>query len=332
MTLTENSISIQILDRFSKLLETGRLAHAYLFVGPKCIGKEETALAVAKLVNCENPTQGRFCGMCPSCRKIENGAHPDVHILDKDDSLIEPDEDKKNKSIKIEHIRALIDKTQMTAFEAKMKVFIIKDVEFVTLEASNALLKTLEEPSKNTLIILTTSLIDRVLATIKSRCQIFQFFPLSSETLKERFVNRNRFSEPESHFLAHFSEGCPGRIADGDHQAILKRRNDAIDQFIFSQNEESYVKTILSDRDKTAEMIHFLFCWFKDLMLLKRDVSRNRIINIDRISDLEKVKARYDFDECEAILGEIVKTRKALEENFNVKISLALLKEKKWKK
>lgn len=315
MMHAETFVSSQILERFTKLVEAERLAHAYLFIGPKRIGKGETALAVAKLVNCENPVESGFCGTCPSCVKITGGIHPDIH-------MVAPGGD----SIKIEDIRELLGQSQLRPFEAKVKVFIIQDVERLTLEASNALLKTLEEPSKNTLIILTTSLIDRVLPTIKSRCQIFQIFPLSNEELKKRFL-ADKFSESEAHFFAYFSEGCPGRISNGEHKDILKRRNDAIDQFIFSANEEPYLKTILSDRAQTAEMLHFLFCWFKDLMTLRLDLPKSRIINADRMSDLEHFKNRYDFEELEVILEKIVQTRKALEENFNVKIPLALLKE-----
>ena len=321
MIQTENLVSSQVLERFVKLLAAKRLAHAYLFVGPKCIGKEETALAAARLVNCENPTPNGFCDACPACVKIKNGTHPDVHMVAQGES-----------SIKIEDIRDLSAQSQLRSFEAKVKGFIIRDIERLTLEAGNALLKTLEEPTPNTLIILTTSILDSVLPTIKSRCQVFYFFPTSSASLKKRFLTDYHFSEPESHFLAYFSEGCPGRIPDGDHQAILKRRNDTIDQFVLSQNEEAYLKIILPDHDKIVEMIHFLFCWFKDLLLLKMDVPKNRIINIDRMSDLEHFKNRYSFEECEGILNEITKTRKALEENFNVKIPLALLKERIWKK
>jgi DNA polymerase-3 subunit delta' len=329
---SENLVSAEIVERFVKLLAAKRLAHAYLFVGPKHIGKSETALAVAKLVNCEKPISNGFCDTCSSCKKIEKGMHPDVHVLDKDDPLIEPDEDKKNKSIKIEHIRQMIDKTQMSAFEAKKKVFIIKDVEFVTLEASNALLKTLEEPTNNTLIFLTTSVMDRVLETIKSRCQVFYFFPLSRAILKQRFLTKEHASEPESHFLSYFSEGCPGRIAQGEHDEVIQRRNEAIDQFLFSEDNEPYLKKILADEAKTAQMIQFLFCWFKDLMLLKTHMTQAHLVNADRLVDLQRSSAHYSFEELEDILEDLVNARKALDGNFNVKIALALLKEKTWKK
>jgi len=332
MTHTETLVSSEMLERFAKLLEAERLAHAYLFIGPKRIGKLETALAAAKLVNCDNPSAGKFCGVCPACIKIDKGYHPDIHLSDKDDPLLEANEKNVNKSIGRDHIVSLIGKMQLRAFEAKTKVFIIKDVEFVTPDACNTFLKTLEEPPRNTLIILTTSLIDSVLPTIRSRCQVFYFFPLSAEELKKKFLAEKRFNDAEARFFAYFSQGCPGRVEDGEHKEILKRRNEAIDQFIFSANDDPYLKKILADRSQTAEMLGFLYVWFKDLMMLALDLPAERIINADRVNDLKTFKNRYSFEELENILDKIVQTRKALEDNFNVKIPLALLKETIWKK
>lgn len=321
MMHTEILVSNETLERFSKLLEAKRLAHAYLFIGPKRIGKTETALAAAKLVNCESASVGKSCGTCPSCVKIENSMHPDIRIVAGEEG-----------SIKIEDIRDLLAQAQLRSYEAKVKVFIIPDVERLTLEAANALLKTLEEPPKNTLIILTTSLVDNVLTTIRSRCQVFYFFPLSVNELKKKFLAEKRFNDAEARFFAYFSQGCPGRIEDREHKEILKRRNEAIDQFISSANDDPYLKKILADRAQTAEMLGFLYAWFKDLMMLAFDLPAERVINADRVNDLKTFKNRYSVEELETILDKIVQTRKALEDNLNVKIPLALLKETIWKK
>jgi len=321
MMTAEHFVSHDMINRFAKLLEIKRLAHAYLFAGPKRTGKSETALSVAKLVNCDRPTKEGFCDTCASCLKINSHRHPDVHMT-------APGED----SIKIDDIREILTQSQLRSFEAKIKVFIVADVDRLTLEAGNALLKTLEEPTKDTLILLTTSVLDRVLDTIKSRCQVCFFFPLSRETLKKRFSADQQVSDLESHFLAYFSEGCPGRIAEGESKDVLKRRNEIIDQFVLSDNDETYLKKILEDDRKTAEMIQFLFCWFRDLMLFQFNITKAHLVNADRVADLERSSRNYSFEELSDILDDLTKTRKALDDNFNVKIPLALLKEKIWKK
>jgi len=321
MMVVEQFVSKPVLERLAQAVSAGRLAHAYLFMGPKRIGKKETALAVAKLVNCERLTAGTFCDGCSSCAKINNGRHPDVHLLGQEEG-----------SIKIEEVRDLLAQAQLRAFEARIKVFIIADVERLTLEASNALLKTLEEPAKNTLILLTTSIPDSVLDTIKSRCQVMYFFPRERDQLQKQFVDADRLSEAEAYFLACFAEGCPGRVMPGEAKAILVRRNKAIDQFIFTREDEAYMKEILKDPSQVAEMLHFLFCWFKDMLVLKLDAGSAHVMNLDRTAELERMRDQYDFREVEEILNDIVKTRKALEENFNVKVPLALLKERAWRK
>ncbi len=133
-----------ILKRFAKLLVANRLAHAYLFVGPQGLGKSEAALSVAKLVNCER-NDGTFCDECSSCRRITSGNHPDIYRLDRGEE----------ETIKIEQVRELLSRTAFRPFEARRKVFIIKNIEDLTTEAGNALLKTLEEPTASNLLLLT---------------------------------------------------------------------------------------------------------------------------------------------------------------------------------
>ncbi|HOD11778.1 MAG TPA: DNA polymerase III subunit delta' [Candidatus Omnitrophota bacterium] len=322
MIATEKFASEMILERFAQALKVGRLAHAYLLIGPKHIGKKQTALAVAKLVNCERAAHATFCDACPACVKITSGMHPDVHVLGQED----------DESIKIEDVRDLLSQVQLRAFEARTKVFIIPNVERLTLEAANALLKTLEEPAKNTLILLTTSIPDSVLGTIKSRCQTLYLFPLGRTSLRDRLAAAGQVTQAEAHFLSCLAEGCPGRIPSAEAKAIVQRRNLVIDQFLLTRDDDMYVKDILKDPAQVKEMLHFLFCWFKDISLLKIDVESVHVMNIDRLTDLKVMKERYTFEEIEEIISDIVKTRKALEENFNVKVPLALLKERTWKR
>jgi len=123
-------INTVAMERFSRLAMNHRLAHAYLLVGPQDSGKTQTALSMAQLVNCESEAS-RPCGECPACRKIASGNHPDVHILGNDEM----------DSIKIEDIRFLLSRAHLMAYEARTKVFIIRNIELMTLEAANALSK-----------------------------------------------------------------------------------------------------------------------------------------------------------------------------------------------
>jgi len=311
----------EIVEKFASFLKSGRLAHAYLFTGSKKAGKSETALEIAKLVNCDDEKSATPCNQCSACIKINNGQHPDVHIFGLD-----------GEGIKIQDVRQMLSRVQLRSFEAKTKVFILKDAESLTLEASNALLKTLEEPTPDSLIILTTSSLEQILPTVKSRCQRVSFFSLSPAALKEKLIKDYKQEREVSHFLAYASEGCFGKIVDQDFKDIFIRKNRAIDEFVFASDAEEYLKEIAGDKDQTREALWFLFCWFKDLALTKLDVPQERLIHFDRSEDLNAIKKKYSFEDIEEILADITTATGALQDNFNVKVPLTLIKEKTWKR
>ena len=202
----------------------------------------------------------------------------------------------------------------------------------MTLEASNALLKTLEEPTPNSLILLTTSVLERILPTVRSRCQPVSFFPLGSNALKERLIKDHAQGSEVSHFLAYASEGCFGKIADQDFKDIFIRKNRAVNEFVFAPQAEEYIKEIAGDKSQAKEALWFLFCWFKDLALTKLDVPSGRLIHFDRSEDLNIIKEKYSFDDIEEILTNITTATRAVQDNFNVKVPLTLIKEKTWRR
>ncbi len=310
-----------ILKRFKEMRGQDRLAHAYLFVGPKGSQKVETALAIAKMLNCQGPDipEDGFCGQCPACVKITKGNHPDVMVLERGEDA----------SIKIEPIRALISRIQLRAFEAQYKIFILKDAETLTVEAANALLKTLEEPSKDSLLILTSSVIERILPTIRSRCQTVAFFALSSNALAE-IMMREGLSKEQAQCLSRFSEGCRGKAYDLWNKEFLKTKNAAIDQFLQGTITDADLKTLASDTQEGKDVLSILMSWCRDIFLLKAGAGEERMVHADRLSDLKRYAAHYTDEHLKEILQTIVRTRKMVDDNFNVKIPLMLLKEQLW--
>jgi DNA polymerase-3 subunit delta' len=320
------SINVSILARFAKLIAQDRLAHAYLFVGPKDVGKTQTALRLAKLVNCERNPNGKeedACGVCPSCVKIEAGNHPDVVVIGVGEE----------ETIKIARVRELIQKSQMKPYEARKKVFIIKDVENLSLEGSNALLKTLEEPAANTLLILTTSVLEKNLGTVRSRCHAIHFFPLSQETLSRKLKSDLALEEKASHFFSYFCDGCIGKAERLSQEGFFLRKNDIIDKLLLNRNNEIYVKEALADKDQTRQVLSVILTWFRDLLLLKNNIFDARlVVHADRMKELASVLPGYSFSQVEGIIDETVNTTKLLADNLNVKIPFSLLMEKIWVK
>ncbi|HOY10875.1 MAG TPA: AAA family ATPase, partial [Candidatus Omnitrophota bacterium] len=249
MTLQPALINQDVLRRFVQLVGRDRLAHAYLFVGPQCSGKTQTALGVAKLLNCDQPPRegdADFCGVCPSCRKIDSGNHPDVTLIQTENSRV----------ISIDQIRGVITRCQLRPFEGRKKVYIIKEAERLSLEGSNAVLKTLEEPVKDSVFILTTAVPERVLSTIKSRCHSVCFFPLGQDALMRELKNSACEDEESAHFYSFYSEGCAGKAQSLHEAGFLARKNQVVDHVVFQRDNEPYLKTLLADADKTQEALN----------------------------------------------------------------------------
>lgn len=162
-----------IVRTLKNALATGKMAHAYLFAGPRGTGKTSMARLFAKALNCEEGL-GHQCNQCQNCQEVANGTHPDV---------IEIDAASNNG---VDQVRDLIEKVRYAPIKGNYKVYIIDEVHMMTTGAFNALLKTIEEPPENVIFILCTTEPFKVIPTILSRCQRFDFSKLSYDEMSEK--------------------------------------------------------------------------------------------------------------------------------------------------
>ncbi len=160
------------LETLVKIAINKKIPHSFIFSGIEGIGKKLSALYFAKLLNCESGVQIP-CNICSSCKKIEKNVHPDILTLDTE-----------KKQITIEMVKEIIYFSQTNPFEGRYKIAIINDAHKLNQFASNALLKTIEEPNSKTIFIFVTHSLNRLLPTIQSRCIKINFSPLNNEDLK----------------------------------------------------------------------------------------------------------------------------------------------------
>ena len=162
-----------IIQTLKNAIVQNRIAHAYLFCGPRGTGKTSIAKIFAKMLNCEDKSN-KPCGKCINCKMVQNGSHPDI---------IEIDAASNNG---VDEVRNLIDKVKYAPMQGKYKVYIIDEVHMMTTGAFNALLKTIEEPPAHVVFILATTEPNKVIPTIISRCQRFDFNKVSQKDIEKR--------------------------------------------------------------------------------------------------------------------------------------------------
>ncbi len=280
----------RIVEFFRSSVNRERLAHAYLFLGPEGAGKTFLAKTLAKFLNCENPLKDGAlfvdcCDSCISCRKIDETNHPDVH-------WVQPG---KYGKISIDDIRLLQKEVFLKAYEGKLKVFIILQAQQMTEEAANSLLKTLEEPSKFSLIILTSVNLSGLLPTIISRCQIIKFYPRSPEGLRQE-------------------------------KDILIKKNRLIERLVQVREPFSAADVFnIKDKQELSAEIRYLLYWFRDIAVFKAGLEQTAIINSDRIKDIKSQAPLFPLRELEQIIAKIIEAHRLIEQNVNPKIALEVM-------
>ena len=189
-----------ITDTLKNQVRTGRLSHAYIFIGTRGTGKTTCARILAKAVNCEHPVDGNPCGRCPACLGIADGSIMDVVELDAASNN------------KVDNVRALREEAVFSPASVKKRVYIIDEVHMLTTSAFNALLKILEEPPEHLMFILATTELQKVPATILSRCQRHSFHRLEASDISDHleYIAKNEgfdLTHDASELIAGLAEG-----------------------------------------------------------------------------------------------------------------------------
>lgn len=300
------------VDVLRRAIRSGKMAHAYLFEGIAGCGKGTTALAFVEAAFCGRDDG---CGTCPSCRKMAKNQHPDLH-------LVEPD----GASIKIDQVRELQRELVLRPIEAPLKACIIRDADRLNPSAGNALLKTLEEPPGNALMILLTTNLDSVLSTVRSRCQLLRFAPLPEELIEEQLIAAGR-DGATARLAASLAGGSLGKAlgdedADTvDRQALLERlRTLSLGDTapLFASAEE-----MAANREQALKQLDVLASLLRDVLLIQG--GSGAVVNRDIMPLLEGEAARFSRENTLERITHIMEARQSLMRNANPRLTLDVL-------
>ncbi len=307
----------------TKSLKENKVSSSYIFIGNEGTGKKFAAIELTKAVNCLNLNKNlEACNNCYSCNGIIKQCCPDLKIV------------KTTKgSIKIEQIREIRKEIQLKPFRSKKKVYIIDQAEKMTLEASNCLLKTIEEPPHYAIIILICSKIDPILPTIVSRCQIINFGLITSFKIKELLLDKlNNLEKDRAEIISKLAQGSIGKAfkLSADKEYFIRREKmlDYLSTVIpgkYGDDIFAKVEKIISEIDRIEEILEMIKLWYRDILIIKNTRNQNYIINCDKLEILGRKSQIYSQKMLIDILDYLDQAEEYLMKNVNKRLILERL-------
>jgi DNA polymerase III subunit delta' len=318
----------RILSFLQDSIKRGTLAHAYLFAGPPHVGKMTLAIDLARALNCPGPDAP--CGTCGTCKRIGEGKYADVVIINKNSGR-DPKDRRKNTEVSIDTIRDFLQKgSSLPPYEGKFKTFIIDDADLMSVEASNCLLKTLEEPPRHVVIVLLTSSEKALLPTVISRCQRFELKPVSISETEARLSQKDGIAPEKVQLLARLSGGCLGwALSAADDENRLKGRDLRLDEFsaLITRNWDerlSYIQQLPSDRNSIEEILKLWLSYCRDVMLIKYNCDGS-VSNLDRMHDLKSWANMLTVFEIKEFINSLNESLYYLSYNANLHLLFEVL-------
>lgn len=326
----------QIKDILRRMLEKERVPRSLLFAGLEGVGKKQFALELAKSFVCLDRQTPEACDRCAACRRADNfnfpkpddrDAHKEVVFSEFPDiGLVIP----YNKNILVDAIRNLEKEANFRPYEASARFFIIDDADKMNDAASNALLKTLEEPAATTHIFLISARPDSLLQTIRSRCQTIRFAPVDAREIEKKILAGEKFSPVDAELVARLSAGSIGRALDFDLEKFRRRRETMLGVLQSLAGGKSDHVALLrtgeemndaKNKDDYELYLETLQTLIHDIWALAHGADEKTLVNVDLKAMLQKLAENTDRPRFARWLGEIETLRETLAVNVNRKIA-----------
>lgn len=303
------------------MLASGKVPHALLFVGPPGVGKVTCGRAVAQAFACEAPSGPDGCGSCAACHRVSAGIHPDFSILRPQGA---------GNIIAIGEIRELAVRLGYPPHEARARVVILDDADRLTPEASNAFLKTLEEPPPRSHFILATAAPDRLLITILSRCQRILFAPLPSEVVTD-ILQADGVAPERAGRASALGGGSVTRALALANDGGLERRWQHAQSLIEAARTGGFrllteaAAELAKEKDEITPVLELIGLWYRDAAALAAGISAERLAHGHELAALERETQTGSVADLARRAGAVLDAQTALMGYANAQLTLERL-------
>ena len=311
----------QIIEHFRCALRNHQISHAYILNGENGSGKNMLARAFAKALECE-AGYGDSCNMCRSCHQFDSGNHPDIKWL----------RHEKAASIGVDEVREQINKDiVIKPYSSQYKIYIIDEAEKMTVQAQNALLKTIEEPPEYAVIIFLTNTLDALLQTVRSRCIIMNLRGVDTQLIQQHLMHKYQLPDYQPRICASYPQGNTGKaimMATSEHfremQEFLLRLLKKVDdmevyEIVTAIHDMSVYKVDIRD------LIDLMMVWYRDVLILKATGDVNQVVYRDEYKYLQRKAVKSSYEGLNIIMDALEKAKVRLNANVNFDITMEML-------
>ena len=297
----------------------GNTRHAYLFTGPQGVGRRTLALRLAQALNCPQPlAPGEPCRTCQTCTRLERMQHPDLSVVQAEQV---------GGTLKVDQVRELQHSLSLAPYAARYRVALLLRFEEAHVSAANALLKTLEEPPPQVVLIVTAQDAESLLPTIVSRCEVLRLRPLPLEVLDQGLQSRWGLDSEKARLLAHLSGGRPGyALSLAQDKSSLEQRQHWLDDHrrLLTADRVERLAYSESHSKEREQLRHLLMVWlslWRDVLLRASGASAP-VTNLDRDEEISYLATNVGMQSASGVVSALQRTLDLIDRNVNARLAM----------